>query len=726
MPNWGPSGETVFERTYQRTNPDGTRETWEETVTRVISGNLSLVYGDRSEWSAEVEAEFDALYRMMGDFRIIPAGRHLWASGVPGRQYLFNCHVAGWGPKFSDHYHFEFMRLMEGGGVGGNYSSHHLEKYGAPRGHYRVHIVCDPDHPDYAKMRDAGVLSSEFAHDWAGAYPVEDSREGWATALVDLLDVYMTDDPVKHPDRVYDVSRVRPEGAPLRTFGGTASGPLPFGRMLVNVSAILNGSPEWQQGSELRDAVTPLEAMGIAHEVGACVVAGGVRRSARMSMVRWDDPSIMDFIGCKSDPSEHWTTNISIEIDAEFTAAVSEIGFTGTGVENADPVTPEGRAEWARRVFRAAVEGMLTNGEPGFWNSTLNNVGEPVEVICCNPCGEVSLTPWENCNLGHVNLDSFAPQVPGGSVDWDGLFTAHRLMTRFLIRATFGDVTDPKQAEVLKRQRRIGVGHFGFQGFLVKNGVRFSDAPDAKIEGVSVKWILRTLRDSVRDEARKYAFQLRIPEPVKTTTEAPTGSIAKLAGRTEGIHPLLFRRFIRRIRFSTVDPLQLDRLTEFAAEGYHMEPDRSAANTMVVEFPTTELLVAEVEALGLDPLELVEAADEISLNDMLRVQALIQTEYADNAVSFTANVAAEPHQEAALLEGALRPPGPSPERVTEVSEVLARWLPRLKGTTLMLDGSRPQAPYQRLTEAEWASITGPTSVADSVDEECANGSCPVR
>lgn len=1027
-PNWGPTGKTVYERTYQRVKPNGEKETWEDTVRRVAAGNLSLVYGPPETWSAEVDDEYRRLVQGMLDFKILPAGRHLWASGVKGRQYLFNCvsgdtmihtasglipirelagrtvdvlsqdatyrpatfyhygdqeiftvslsngevieataghewvtynsgafyrhtttellgkrvplnvaprpeededyrrgvawgmvygdgavtstkksalvlfgpkvalaahvegfgtstavhdkrrtddnlrvnglpiewkltlpeltasrslwrgfiagliatdghvngnvtlyssdrgalahiakgaayagipprrirmvrefspfdgsrkpcyalgltkwaltpqdilredhlekiefppkasvrtlrvtdvkatgriervyccteeethtmtvgsgiltgqcHVAGWGDKLSDHFKFTFLRLMEGGGVGSNYSTRYLEPYGPPRRALRVHIVCSPDHPDWQSMRDAGLLSTEFSPEWAGAYPVEDSREGWADALVDLIDTYMTDGEVRHLDRVYDVSRVRPEGSPLRTFGGTASGPLPFASMMRNISQILNAScpvDEWAP-----PYLKPLEAMRIDHEIGACVVAGGNRRSARMSMIRWNDPYVMDFIRCKTDTGEHWTTNISVEIDDNFIELLSSDGIFGNR---------------AREVHKAVVTGMLTNGEPGYWNSSLSNEGEPTPVVCTNPCGEIALAPWENCNLGHVNLDAFAingrdewaPLGRRGVTHaetqriWQEAAEAHRLMTRFLIRATCGDVSDPRQAEVLARQRRIGVGHFGVQGFLAKSGIPYSAAPDDPW----FKSFLRYMYRSVRQEARRYAFQLHIPEPVKVTAVAPTGTIAKLAGRTEGIHPVYARRFIRRVRFSSIDPDEWATVMRLVAEGHHAEPDLAAANTWVVEFPTTESLVAEVEALGLDPVALVESADEIPLDRMLAMQALYQECYADNAVSFTCNLPAEPHQATAMAAGQPVPP-PSPERVDEVAATLATWMPRLKGTTIMVDGARPQAPYERLTEAQWAELSGPTSVADSVDEECANGACPVR
>lgn len=693
---FGPTGQVVYDRTYSRPKPDGTKETWPETVDRVVRGNLALVHGDDVEaWPTEAIAEATALADLMLDFKVLPAGRHLWASGVKGRQYLFNCHVAGWEGGIARHAAFTFLRLMEGGGVGANYSSRFLEPFGAPRRALRVHVVCDPSHPDYEAMVEEGLLSEDYASDWDGAYLVEDSREGWAMALVDLIETHMTDDLVRHADRVYDVTNVRPKGSRLKTFGGTASGPGPFARMLRSVSATLNDA------HRLRALhLTPVDAMDIDHAIAECVVSGGSRRSARMAIVAWDDPYVEEFLACKADGSRHWTTNISVEVNEDFRRALAH-GDEG---------------DLAQRVFRRVVEGMLTNGEPGLWDSSLSNVGEVGEVIATNPCGEIALEAWENCNLGHVNLDAFADD------DIEALEEAHRLVTRFLMRATYGDVNDQAQAERLAANRRIGVGHFGVQGYLVKRGVRYSEAPRS-----AFPVLLGHLYRVVRDEARQYAFHLRIPEPVKVTTVAPTGTIAKMPGATEGIHPIYARHFIRRVRFTASDPDQAATLLAARIKGYTVEPDvyDPSGNTMVVEYPTKDLLVAQVEERGQDP-ALVEAADEVSVEDMLAFQAMYQEHYADNAVSFTVNVPASPAQEARLRSGASSPGAPEPEDVERVLEAIRGVLGRVKGTTLMVDGTRPQAPYERLSEADWEAYASFAEVADGIDEECASGACPVR
>ncbi len=668
---FGPTGKIVYERTYSRTRGDGTKETWPETVRRVATGNLALVYGkDDESWPDEVLDERQRLIHYMNEMALLPAGRHLWATGVPGRQYLFNCHVAGWGEELHEHFEFSFLRLMEGGGVGANYSTKHIAKFGIPKGMSDVAITADFSHQDFEELRPH--LSTKPWADWVPPFKVEDSREGWAAALCHLIQNAMADRG--RVRTVFDVSNVRPSGSELKTFGGTASGPAPLARMLLDVADILNSS---YKAGEL----TPLDVMAIDHAIAECVVSGGNRRSARMSIVAWNDPYIREFLACKKDTGKHWTTNISVEIDDDFLKGLSR-GFE--------------RHNCAKEIHVNVVKGMLENGEPGYWNSSLSNKGEVNTVEATNPCGEIALEPWENCNLGHVNMDWF----------WDkpksALYEAHRLMTRFLMRATYGDVNDLKQAEKLALNRRIGVGHLGVQGYWAKQGIRYSEifryAPTE----------LKNLYNIVRQEARDYAFKLRIPEPVKVTAIAPTGSVAKLPGVSEGIHPIYARWFERRVRFSKRDEAQFNTVMEAMNKGFTVEDDvyDKSGMTAVVVYPTEELLMSQVRSIGFSD-EVVESADELSLDDMLQVQRTYQQHYADNAVSYTLNI----------------PDGRASE--PELAKTLARYLGYLKGTTVMVDASRPQAPYTRITREQYEAAVA-TSIEDSTSEECSSGACPVR
>ena len=93
---------------------------------------------------------------------------------------------------------------------------------------------------------------------------------------------------------------------------------------------------------------------------------------------------------------------------------------------------------------------------------------------------------------------------------------------------------------------------------------------------------------------------------------------------------------------------------------------------------------------------------------MLSFQEMYQTHYADNAVSFTVNVPEDKYS------------------IEETMSTLLTFLPKLKGTTIMVDGTRPQAPYERISKMHYNYLSGPKSVEDGTDENCSTGACPIR
>lgn len=687
-PSWGPMGKEVYERTYQRVKPDGTRESWEDTVRRVVKGNLSLVPSERIDQGEEEE-----LYDLIYNFRAIPGGRHLWMSGVETRQFLFNCYVSGWGDRLSDHFAFTFNQLMEGGGVGSNYSMKHTGKYEV-RNRISVALICNPEHPDYDGLLEAGLVKpNEYGHEMAiDSFMIEDSREGWVAGLRWMIDIAESDSYENGDlDLIIDLSNIRAAGLPIKTFGGTSAGPVPYAKLLKEVSHLLNEAHESGFNGPI--------AMEIDHIISICVVSGNVRRSARMSIMHWNDPWIDWFLICKQDGLGHWSTNISVEIDDEFIRYLSydpdSLGNFGSDDRS--------KVRKAHDVYSAIIQGMHSNGEPGIWNSSLANRGEPNEVISTNPCGEICLEGWENCNLGHINLSEFV--MDNGAVDVDGMRHAHKLMARFLIRATFGDISDQKTRNIVSRNRRIGVGHFGFHAFLVKQGIKYSEAS----EDYNVHAVLRRMNLTVEAEAIKYSHELRIPVPVKARTIAPTGTISKLASRTsESIQAIFAKFYIQRIRYSTIDPTQSEKIAEYRQMGYNVVPDLATPNTMVVEIPVKHQLVEELEERGLD-ISILEDASEISMEDALKIQLLYQKTWADNAVSYTIN---------------FDPRMYSPEKI---GEILKPYLPHLKGTTMFPERGYELPPMERISEDTYNALKSNIDFyGDGVDENCSTGACPVR
>lgn len=295
-PKFGPIGKEVFERTYSRDiyvkdpitgeieldenrerklqhwwkwsrpTTDRTKETWADACRRIVTGSLALAPGhDKQE-------ELIELFRDLYEMKITPAGRHLWVTGT-GSPHSKNCWCAPVGPKTSDHFEFTALRLFEGGGVGSNYSTDLWDVTEEIKGNLDIRITCRPDHADYGKVLEAAAAA--FTVDGYGGntdpefekYTVEDTREGWAAAWVMLIDRAMEEGTHRI---LIDVSDIRKYGAPLRTFGGQASGPDPLVSACLAIASVLNGA----RGRKL----TGLEAMEIDHQIAMSVVAGGTRR----------------------------------------------------------------------------------------------------------------------------------------------------------------------------------------------------------------------------------------------------------------------------------------------------------------------------------------------------------------------------------------------------------------------------------------------------------------
>ena len=590
---WGPIGQQVYDRTYSRQNGDGRKETWLETVERVVNGNCDLVKDIHPV--GDDEREF--LKQMISSFKIMPAGRHLWVSGVPGRQFLFNCHRAGWDRRLKSHVQFLFEELMRGGGVGANYSQAGVY---VPR-RARVSFVCDDEHDDIDEIRH--YLDAKLDPSTRSGIPihrVEDSREGWTSALGALMDAHFQE---RHRGAIiFDVSKIRPKGSKIVSFGGTASGPKCLLDLLDDVHLHLNKREE--------RVLSGLDLMHIDHLIARCVVAGNVRRSARMSIMHWEDIEIFDFINCKMDTSSHWTTNISVEIDDLFIDALKR-----------------GEAH-ARNVLDAISKGMARNGEPGIFNSSLASKGERKEVRCTNPCGEIALEEWENCNLGHLNLANLPTAYER--------YVAVTYMTRFLVRATLSPDVNWRQRSVLAKNRRIGVGIYGFQEWLINVfGAPYSSLLyDEKLRA-DVGRSLQQLRDKVKYEAATYAKKLGISTPIKHTTVAPTGTISALSGHSPGIHPIHAKYFIRRVRHADTDPLLQD------IPEYRLETDEVSENTTIVKHLCADAIMDRVANR-----DQVQDATELTIQEQLAVQALVQEHWANNAVSYTVQLPKNPDVDA--------------------------------------------------------------------------------
>ncbi|MEW6094697.1 MAG: ribonucleotide reductase N-terminal alpha domain-containing protein, partial [Chloroflexota bacterium] len=246
----------------------------------------------------------------------------------------------------------------------------------------------------------------------------------------------------------FSFSRLRPQGALVKSSAGQATGPVGFLRVYD-------------------------------HAFGE-IAQGGTRRGANMAVLRVDHPDIEEFITCKDKEGSVSNFNISVGITDAFMQAVKEDAewelrfpdvsapqyrkFRGT-LEQAEaagvPIRVHKKVR-ARDLFDKIVRQAHHNGEPGVLFLDAANRSNPVphlyQLEATNPCGEQWLGPHENCCLGSVNLAEHSG--PDGSVDWESLRLSVELSTHFLDNVV--DVNSyvpavPQLKEAAHKARRIGL-----------------------------------------------------------------------------------------------------------------------------------------------------------------------------------------------------------------------------------------------------------------------------
>ena len=274
---WGPIGEAVYLRTYSQTMEDGRRERWTDTTRRVAEGHFSLlrrrVMQIGGYWSVEKSQTMMAeSYKRNWQLKWTPPGRGLQFIGtealeIKGGGVANSCGFFSTG-KLASGLAAPFVRMMDflmlGVGIG---------------------------------FDDRGVGSVVLrAPKHGGTFVVEDSREGWVSALKAVYDAF---DPLTDMalPLIFDYSKVRPMGAPLKAFGGTASGPGPLMRMINDTIALLRRG--------VGQKITAATIGDCMNFIGACVVAGGIRRSSQIFL----GSQTPEFMGLKDQVElDEWKT----------------------------------------------------------------------------------------------------------------------------------------------------------------------------------------------------------------------------------------------------------------------------------------------------------------------------------------------------------------------------------------------------------------------------------
>jgi adenosylcobalamin-dependent ribonucleoside-triphosphate reductase len=553
-------GEVTFIRTYSRVKEDGTKERWHEVCRRVIEGMYSVqknhAKDNRLPWNDnKAQKSAQEAFQRMFELKWTPPGRGLWAFGTPmtmekrNSASLQNCAMVSTrdidrndpGALFA----WVMDALMLGIGVG-------FDTLGQ-----------DKQMSIYAPTEPAIV------------YEIPDTRGGWVESVRYLINSYLRQN---QPIQDFNYDLIRPLGAPIKGFGGVASGPAPLIDLHTRIRNVI--------GSRAGELLDSRAIVDIVNLIGTCVVSGNVRRSATLALGTPEDGG---FINLKN--PEVFPERNSYDPEKPGWAWMSNNSISAT----------------VGTKYEDYVDLIADNGEPGFiWLDVAREYGrlkdapdyKDSRIMGFNPCAEQPLESYELCTLVEVHLNRHESKE-------DFLKTlkfAYLYGKTVTLMPTHWQQTNG----IMQRNRRIGTSLTGIASFADTSGL-----PALR------EWMDEGYQ-KIRHYDHKYSEWLCVRESVRVTTVKPSGSVSLLSGATPGVHWGPGGEFyLRAIRFGNTDPM----MYLFKAAGYKIEDDVVSANTSVVYFPV---------ASGHK-----RAEKQVSLFEKIGLAATAQKYWSDNGVSVT-------------------------------------------------------------------------------------------
>jgi len=365
---------------------------------------------------------------------------------------------------------------------------------------------------------------------------VKDSKEGWSKSLRMLIALLYSGEIPQ-----WDLSRLRPAGARLKTFGGRSSGPGPLDELFKFTVHIFKEAA----GRKL----TSLEAHDLMCKVGETIVVGGVRRSAMISLSNLSDDRMRH---AKS--GAWWEQNPQRSLSNN-SACYTEKPDVGIFME-----------EWLALYNSKSGERGLFNREASINICEKLGRRDPNHEFGTNPCSEIILRPQQFCNLTEV--------VVRAEDDWKDLMEKVELAT---ILGTFQSTLTnfPYLRKIWKRnteeERLLGVSLTGIYDNKQLNNHRSKELPEN----------LSNLRDFAIKTNIKWADELDIPASAAITCVKPSGTVSQLVNAASGIHPRYAKYYIRRVRNDIKDPLTQHMIDA----GVPFEPDVMNPQNVVFSFP---------------------------------------------------------------------------------------------------------------------------------------------
>lgn len=508
---WGEIGYITFKRTYARRLKEDDPNSKTEEFYQVINREIEAT--DKQLNIGFTEEEKDRYFETRKTLKWSVAGRFMWQLGTKtvdklGLPSLQNCAFTLINEPIRP-FTWAMEMLMLGSGVGYNIQKQYIYQLPKLRKKIRIERI-DNESADFI---------------------VPDTREGWVKLLGKVLKAHF----YSGEGFTYSTQLIRGKGAPIRGFGGSASGPEELCWGISEIHKLLN--------SRSNQKLRPIDALDIMNIIGYVVVAGNVRRSAQISIGDFDD---IEYLKAK-----RWDLGIVPNWRSMSNNSV-------VAPDNINNLLPE---------FWETYE----QGEPyGLINLKLSKLigrtGETQypdpDVEGYNPCAEQSLVDKETCCLSEIylpNIKSFEELKEVLSLSYR--VNKHSLALHCSLKET---------ETIVNTNMRMGIGMTGI----------LQATPEQR------SW-LNNAYEWLRGYDKIYSAEKGFPISIKLTTVKPSGTLSLLAGVTPGVHPNPAGPYYkRRVRISSSSPL----IEVCRKHGYHIEPQinfdgSKDNNTMVVTFP---------------------------------------------------------------------------------------------------------------------------------------------
>jgi len=520
----------------------GRRETWGETVGRYMTNIAGKYLADDPDTMGQIESAILTL-------SVMPSMRSLMTAGIAAERdntCMYNCsYLPVDDPKSFDEAMFI---LLCGTGVGFSVERQFISKL--------------PEVPTLFESETTVVI--------------KDSKEGWAKGLRQVLALLWAGEIPK-----WDVSKVRPAGAKLKTFGGRASGPAP----LVDLFNFAVTTFKASQGRNL----SSLECHDLMCKIGEVVVVGGVRRSAMISLSNLSDDRMR-----YAKSGDWWKT------EKQRGLANNSVAYTEK------PDSMSFMREWTALMESGSGERGIFNRQASVKQAAKNGRRESCYDFGTNPCSEIILRPNQFCNL-----------------------------TEVVIRAndTVADLEDKVRLATILGTIQSTYTHFPYLRKMWNTntaaerllGVSLTGIMDNKLMTLAnddLSETLEHLRDVAISTNAEWAERLGIPHSTAITCVKPSGTVSQLVDSASGIHARHSPYYIRTVRGDNKDPL-----TQFMIDqGIPNEPDVMKPDaTTVFSFPMQS------------PVGAVHTADMTAI-EQLEMWLAYQRHWCEHKPSVTINV----------------------------------------------------------------------------------------